>query len=318
MKLCRRLQFSKSKPCPNARSTATSNRTFNSSSRLSYVAINEYAGEDKPWTNVDWASLAIALQSDDALSDFSVLAAISKDFSTGCILHEAIATGIPDKIVVLLAQRCPAFVSQLDSNGRFPIHVACFLGSSSEFVSHCIDINPTSSIAEDIDGNTPIQLLCKGRWKGNWDKSNPAADMNMVDILSMLYRDVPSSILQVDSCGMCPIEIAIRSNLGLKFIQILQHMTVVTCRQLKGDDTQASHLTILTTKFEEIESRNRRVEQVEIRKQRDTFDENLYDLFGIEGQSRKAAETRRANVSGQKGPAKSSCCGKVRGFARAA
>lgn len=192
--------------------------------RLSYISSSEYAWDHETRTGFDWEPLANVLNSKEA-SDLSVLAAISKEFSTGCILHEAISLGVPDNILILLAERFPMFLIQIDSNDRYPIHVACAFGTSSEFVSHCIDMNPSSAAAKDIEGKHPIHLLCQGTWRGFWDiKSNSAAEKNMAGILCMLYCNAPSSIASEDDHGVGSIEYAIESNLGIEFIRTLQRM----------------------------------------------------------------------------------------------
>ena len=116
-------------------------------------------------------------------------------------------------------------LTQVDRNGRHTIHIACAFGASPEFVSHCIDRNPSSAIAKDIEGKTLIHLLCQGTWQSSCDaKSNPAAEKNMIDILWMLYNKAPSSIVSEDNEGVGYIEYALESNLEIKFILDLQEM----------------------------------------------------------------------------------------------
>jgi len=83
---------------------------------------------------VYWDPLIGILESKD--TDASVLAAISKDFPSGCVLHEAVCLGAPDDVLMLLAKRLPFTLTQVDGNGNFPLHVACSIGASSEFVAH--------------------------------------------------------------------------------------------------------------------------------------------------------------------------------------
>lgn len=162
------------------------------------------------------------LGSSDA-SDSSVLATISREFSSGCILHEAIGRGLPERILMLLAGRFPIFLAQVDGNGRHPVHVACAFGAPSKFVSHCIDGNPSSAAARDIEGKAPVHHLCQGTWRGPWDlKTNPAAEKNMIDILAVLYSKAPSSVVAEDHRGVGSVEYAIESDLGIKFIHHLQ------------------------------------------------------------------------------------------------
>lgn len=148
----------------------------------------------------------------------------AKVLSSGCKLHTALELGIPDHVTMILALRHPISLCQMDERGRYPIHVACAYGASSRFVALCLRSNPSSAVVKDVDDNTPLQLLCKGTWKGDWNlKVNPSAETDMIGILEMLYLKAPSSLLfSEDSCGIGPIETAINSNLDLKFIEALQ------------------------------------------------------------------------------------------------
>ena len=56
--------------------------------------------------------LGNALNSKDASVSF-ILATISNELSTGCILHEAIGRGVPDHVLVLLADQFPFFSLKL-------------------------------------------------------------------------------------------------------------------------------------------------------------------------------------------------------------
>lgn len=171
-----------------------------------------------------WETLANALN-DRETSDSTVIVTIAKEFSPRCILHEAISLGVPDHVLMQLSDRFPNSLTQLDGNGRYPVHVACAFGASSEFVSYCIDMNPSSAAAKDIGGRTPTHLLCQGTCRDFWDvKSNPAAERNMADILWMLYIKAPSSVISEDNYGVGSIEYALDSNIGMDIIQDLQDM----------------------------------------------------------------------------------------------
>ena len=171
-----------------------------------------------------WETLANALN-DRETSDSTVIVTIAKEFSPRCILHEAISLGVPDHVLMQLADRFPISLTQLDGNGRYPVHVACAFGASSEFVSYCIDMNPSSAAAKDIEGRTPTHLLCQGTCRDFWDvKSNPAAEKNMTAILWMLYLQAPLSVISEDNHGVGSIEYALESNIGIVIIQNLQEM----------------------------------------------------------------------------------------------
>jgi len=133
-----------------------------------------------------WETLTKALNRKDA-SDAIILVTLAKEFSTGCILHRAIELGVPSGDLILLATRLPFFLTQVDGRGRYPLHVACAFGASSEFVAYCIEKYPPCADEKDSDGNSPIQLLCQGTWADTWNvKFNPAAKKSMARIHQML------------------------------------------------------------------------------------------------------------------------------------
>lgn len=153
--------------------------------------------------------LANALRSNNTF-DTSIIAMLSQDFCTECILHEAIHAGVLDNVLMLLVKQYPIFLTQVDHNGRYPVHVACAFGSSSEFVSHCIDLAPKSAASKDIDGKTPIHLICQGTWRGCWDaKFNTAAEKNIKEILWVLDLRAPLSFLSEYCQGVGCIEYTI-------------------------------------------------------------------------------------------------------------
>mmetsp|Transcript_14211 Transcript_14211/g.30283 ORF Transcript_14211/g.30283 Transcript_14211/m.30283 type:complete len:254 (-) Transcript_14211:2303-3064(-) len=210
-------------------------RSNSSNTRLSYIGSTWHALDDEVGLINDWELLTKSLHNE--LPDSSILAVITKEFSSGCILQEAIDLGVPDQLLLLIVDRFPDLMFQLDGNGWYPIHVACALGASSEFVSRCLEINPSSAAVYDLDGNNPIHLLCQGNWRGSWDiKSNPKAEKNMVRILHLLYNYEKLLVVSEDDHGVGPIEQAIEANLGSKVIQVLKHMSEVTRRQLNMEN----------------------------------------------------------------------------------
>lgn len=143
--------------------------------------------------------------------------------SSGCILHTAIDLGLSEHTMMNMAKSFPIALTEIDEQGRYPIHVASAYGASSRVAALCVCSNPSSVVAKDVDNNTPLQLLCKGTWKGVWNlKFNPSAKNNMIDILEILYLKAPDTFFSEDSNGLGPIEQAINSNLDIKFIVALQ------------------------------------------------------------------------------------------------
>ncbi|KAL7538100.1 hypothetical protein ACHAXR_011324 [Thalassiosira sp. AJA248-18] len=166
--------------------------------------------DDQETTAMYNEPLAGALRGSDTF-DLVVLASISRKCSTDYILHEAITLSVPDNLLFLLVERFPILLTEVNSNGRYPVHVACSFGTPSEFVSRCIDANPSSAAVKDNEGQTHIHLLCK-------------QPRTMKYILWVFYRNAPSSIVSEDSHGLECLEYALESNLGINLILTLQEM----------------------------------------------------------------------------------------------
>ena len=175
-----------------------------------------------------WEILMNALHGNDVTSAIDILTTtFSRELFTDCILHEAIELGVPDHTLMQLAERFPIMLYQIDGNGRYPLHVSCALGASAEFVELCINKNPSAITAKDIDGRTPLHLLCQNTWEDYWDvKYNHEAEPNMRNILWMLHNKAPSVIVFKDNKGVGPLEYAIESNLSITFVKQLQIMIV--------------------------------------------------------------------------------------------
>ena len=56
---------------------------------------------------------------------------VASQFNTNCILHEAIELGTATHLLIQLATRFPILLSQIDGNGRYPLHIACQLPTRS-------------------------------------------------------------------------------------------------------------------------------------------------------------------------------------------
>ena len=96
-----------------------------------------------------WEVLSNALNSKEP-SLSSISASVSKIFHTDCILHEAIEHGVPDHVLMQLVDRFPTFLTELDRDGRYPLHVACAL-------QHCRE---SSSVAS----SRTAHASCKVGW----------------------------------------------------------------------------------------------------------------------------------------------------------
>eukprot|EP00804_Cyclotella_cryptica_P031025 CCRYP_013591-RA/>CCRYP_013591-RA protein AED:0.00 eAED:0.00 QI:965/-1/0/1/-1/1/1/0/195 len=152
------------------------------------------------------------------------LACLPPEFQSGFLLHEAIKLGAPDDVLMFISERFPETLRQENGDGQFPPHVACSSGSSPEFISHCINMCPQAVAAKDNSGKTPIHHLCQSYHDSKRAVSSKTK-RTMQQILWMLFRKAPASIVAEDNDGIDAIEYALESNLDVNFIQILQDMT---------------------------------------------------------------------------------------------
>ncbi|KAL9184118.1 hypothetical protein ACHAXT_002204 [Thalassiosira profunda] len=185
-------------------------------SELDWETLNDGEAPTKHYH--DWARLAGVLSSGE--SDPTILATLSQEFHTGCVLHRAIEHGAPDNVSMLLARRFSIFLTQCDERGRNLVHISCAHGTSPEFLSHCLDKNPSSASATDVDGNAPIHLLCQSTFA----KSDATAEGSVKEILQLLYSAAPATIVVEDNSGKAPVELAIESGLDMSIIGLIHEM----------------------------------------------------------------------------------------------
>lgn len=180
------------------------------------------------WDNFDWNSLIVELGKISSIKQGSRqlvlgLAQLPPEFSSGYVLHDAIRIGAPDDVLMFICERFPETLRQENSLGQFPSHVACSSGSSPEFIAHCINMCPQSVAVKDDAGKTPVHHLCSGYHQG--DTVSRATIRKMKQILWMLFRKAPASVVGGDNRGLGPIELALESNLGMEFVSTLQDLT---------------------------------------------------------------------------------------------
>ena len=215
-----------------------------SESKSTIVANNCISNIEADWETLDdyetamkrqaWGVL-LTLNGEKEPTSLTLALDVASQFNTNCILHEAIELGTATHLLIQLATRFPILLSQIDGNGRYPLHIACQHGASKEFVKLCIHINPSAVVTTDIEGNDPIHLLCKGTWKGCWDhhkveqtaETAMIVDHNMRSILWMLHNaGTPSSVIFEDEEGVGLIEHAIEAHLSELFIKELQDIII--------------------------------------------------------------------------------------------
>lgn len=196
------------------------------SSKLSRQATQgkvEYGWESLDENTSYWGDFIVTLGSISSLKHGG-LAKLPPEFRSGCLLHDAIQRGAPDDVLMFINERFPQTLREEDNHGRFPIHVACSFGCSPEFISHLVNMFPQSVAAKDNQGRTPIHHLCSSYASKSYDV-NKTTLKRMEQILWILFRKSPGSIVAEDKKGVNAIECALEAELGTTFIGTLQDMT---------------------------------------------------------------------------------------------
>ena len=243
-------------------STTSSSSSSETETEEQHIPLDGLALNDSPEMETDersnsllklvheskWSTLQQVL-----VSGKSGYASFHVEACTDTILHDSIYLGAPPHVLMLLASQFPETLSHIDNQKRYPIHAACASGSSPSFIAHCINSCPTSVKAKDKSGKTALHLLCQYYKESNSKNQLPYqnAERNMEQILWIIYRSAPATIIAEDNDGVCAIEYALQSNVSIGFFKTLQTLIVhfnrnnarkIALRKREKDDTK--HLPV--------------------------------------------------------------------------
>ena len=127
--------------------------------------------------------------------------------------------------LLLVAERFSHLLGHQGDHGRFPVHMACACGASSDFISKCVGMFPQTAAAQDKDGKTPFHILCESYAKGcDTSMTKNAIEKRMTSIMWVLYRKVPTAIILEDNFGVDVVEYALEAGLSLSFLRLVQDM----------------------------------------------------------------------------------------------
>eukprot|EP00985_Skeletonema_marinoi_P006656 scaffold2891_cov168-Skeletonema_marinoi.AAC.1 len=190
---------------------------------------------DADVANVVWESLSSLTLQDYGMqsnstrrsSPFMMLDASPDHISSNSLLNDTIIKGASDATLLRIAEHFPGLLGQRGDHGRFPVHIACAYGASSDFIYKCVSRYPLTAAAQDDDGRTPFHFLCKHSAKScdtsmSWDRN--AIERRMTRILWILYRKAPSAIIIEDNHGVDVVEYALEADMSMTFIRLLQDM----------------------------------------------------------------------------------------------
>jgi ankyrin repeat protein len=156
-------------------------------------------------------------------------------------LHTVLLDGVNPTLVCHLVEKAPGAVKVYDSQGRFPLQLACEHCSSltTEAMQALVDVWPESVQEKDADGNYPLHIACE-RYAGKaaidvlveaWPEAllipNAAGNLPlhllcMLDNLQALGRTVdvalwksmtersPESLQMANADAKCPVHLALQ------------------------------------------------------------------------------------------------------------
>jgi len=94
---------------------------------------------------IDWSAIRNIVDSPVRVPKVVTLTKLSTSLRTDYILHECIRRGAPVRLLHLIVEKFPEMLFDCDLEGRYPIHIACEVGASAEFVLPCIELGPLAA-----------------------------------------------------------------------------------------------------------------------------------------------------------------------------
>jgi len=187
---------------------------------------------DADVADVVWESLSFLTLQDYAMQSSSKRRStpfmMLDQISSNSLLNDTIIKGASDTTLLRIAEHFPGLLGHRGDHGRFPVHIACAYGASSDFIYKCVSLYPLTAAAQDNDGRTPFHFLCKSYANScddtsmSWDRN--AIERHMTRILWILYRKAPSAsaIIIEDNHGVDVVEYALEADMSMTFIRLLQ------------------------------------------------------------------------------------------------
>jgi len=142
------------------------------------------------------------------------------------LLHLACKFKPPLYIVCNFCALDSLHASQMDSNGRYALHLAVEYQSSVEVVQFLIERHAVSAEARDIYGQTPLCIAvqqCKEKWQRQFmDHTEISLQSTyMINIIDLLCDAYPALPLVEDKNEMTVLEYAIIAEVDWKVIHAL-------------------------------------------------------------------------------------------------
>jgi len=176
--------------------------------------------EERQWTQIRKLLSSRKIIRKDSTSS------TSKQFEeTVNLLLEACRHDPLVSVVTSLIKAFPSAAHKSNSEKKFPLHVACDHGASPNVIRELLRANKDAALQRDVSGMLPIHRVCRFYYDtiDSWTMPQDiCAYSSVLQILQQLLDTAPSSILEEDGEGVCPIEHALESGIHIDIIQSLQ------------------------------------------------------------------------------------------------
>eukprot|EP00581_Thalassiosira_minuscula_P003118 CAMPEP_0183747106 /NCGR_PEP_ID=MMETSP0737-20130205/67095_1 /TAXON_ID=385413 /ORGANISM="Thalassiosira miniscula, Strain CCMP1093" /LENGTH=289 /DNA_ID=CAMNT_0025982815 /DNA_START=1899 /DNA_END=2768 /DNA_ORIENTATION=- len=163
----------------------------------------------------------------------------SSDLNPMEVLHFACRFNPPRTIIRQLASLYPEGTCYPDKMGRLPLHHAAKWGASFRLISYLIDKDPSAASVKDVNGKTPLHLLCEN-YSSSADLSKTgdlSSEKNMVEALKALLKVAPDAVNIEDKDGTTVIEYAIASDAPFNAVRRIQKASEQDWKERKKAST---------------------------------------------------------------------------------
>uniref|UniRef100_A0A7R9WB32 Uncharacterized protein n=1 Tax=Pseudictyota dubia TaxID=2749911 RepID=A0A7R9WB32_9STRA len=200
-------------------------------------------------TKRDWTSLRALLCSLGDNTERFVAMYFSEEYDS-CLgsdfLHALCLRGAPVDVVRTLVQLCPGMVSERDSLGRTPLHIAVENGdgdNSLSVVRFLLSQYPKAVETRDKNGMTPLMRACRRTAKPNPDMRHCGGKLDgatLVSLVKVLALASPQSVIVEDKSERTALEHAILLGAPVAVVKLLQRVTIdVRRRRMESFDYEA-------------------------------------------------------------------------------
>lgn len=156
----------------------------------------------------DWTSLLIDVTSETLLKLNNGL--LSQPINHhGSLLHLALTHQPPLSIIITMTQHLPQCLTQQDSQGCTPLHIAVRSNCSNLIVGYLAKEYTEACTIKNNRGRTPLHACFSSPWID-------------LDVVETLVEAAPCSLDVEDEEGMCPLELAIMSESPLHVVKMMQ------------------------------------------------------------------------------------------------